>query len=103
MIYILSALSLITFINKGRGKPFFWPVITLYIMNGIFNAAWSYIFFTKHLPGFAVIDAGLIWVTVLLLIICTWRYSSLAGILLIPYLGWVSFATFLTYVIYKMN
>ena len=103
VIYILSALSLILYVNAAKGRQGFRPVIALYIINGILNAAWSYVFFTKHLPGPAVIDAGLIAVTVLFVIIYAWRYSHAAAVLLLPYLLWGSFATFLTYAIYKMN
>lgn len=102
-IYILTAASLIIFTISAKGKPGYWPIIGLYLGNGIINAAWSYIFFTKHLIGFAVIDAGLIGITVLLMIVFVWHYSIIASILLIPYLAWVSFATILTYDIYRIN
>ena len=103
VIYILTAVSLIMFTKHAKGKSGFWPIIGLYIVNGIVNAAWSYLFFTKHLLGLAVIDAGLIAITVLIIIIWSWHYSRLAAALLMPYFGWVSFATYLTYVIFKMN
>ena len=103
LIFILSALSLVLFIKKGQGKRHFRLIVSLYIFNGIINAAWSYLFFTKHLIAFAVIDAGLIGITVLLIIILTRQYSLIASILLVPYFVWVSFATFLTYAIYKIN
>ena len=73
------------------------------VVNGIVNAAWSYFFFSKHLLGFSVVDAGLIAITVLIMVIVVWPHSKLAALLLFPYLGWISFATYLTYVIFKMN
>jgi tryptophan-rich sensory protein len=103
VIYILTACSLILFSRAAGDKKIFWPVVGLYIINGIVNTAWSYIFFTKHLLGLAVINAGIIGVTVVFLIVLVRHYSVAASLLLIPYLGWVSFATFLTYVIYKNN
>ena len=103
IIFILSTVSLILFLKHGQGRPRFRLIISLYICNGLLNAAWSYLFFTKHLLGLAVIDAGLIAITVLLIILWSWHYSRLAAALLIPYFGWVSFATYLTYVIFKMN
>ncbi|UCH44549.1 MAG: tryptophan-rich sensory protein [Nitrospiraceae bacterium] len=102
-IFILTAISLILFINAGRNKTGFWPVVSLYILNGIVNAAWSYFFFTRHWIGLAVIDSACIAVTVLLMIIFAGKHSRPSAILLFPYLGWVSFATFLTYVIYRSN
>ena len=103
LIYILTAISMILFTNTAKGKANFWPVFILYIANGIINAAWSYIFFTKHLLGPAVVNAALISGTVMLMILFVWPHSKKASLLLFPYLGWVSFATYLTYVIFRMN
>jgi len=103
IIYTLSSISLILFVNAAQGKSLFWPVIGLYILNGILNALWSYIFFTKHMLFLAVLDAFFIWITVGLMIVYVWRYSILSGLLLFPYLLWVFFATFLTAMIYKLN
>lgn len=103
VIYIISGISLILFVNKGRGKGIFWLVIGIYVLNGIINASWSYIFFVKHNLGLAVINAFLIWVTVIILIASIWSTSRTASLLLFPYLGWVSFATLLTYEIYQIN
>ncbi|UCF87084.1 MAG: tryptophan-rich sensory protein, partial [Nitrospiraceae bacterium] len=103
VIYILSALSLILFVNAARGKSSLYPVISLYAINGILNALWSYIFFTRHMLGLAVVDAVLIGITVALIIVFVYRYSKAATLLLIPYLLWVTFASYLTYVIYRMN
>lgn len=102
-IYILSAISLIIFINRGRGSNAFWPIIGIFVFNGIVNAVWSYIFFTKHLIGLAVIDAVLILITVGMMIVLVWSYSKVSSVLLLPYLLWVSFASYLTYVIYTLN
>lgn len=103
VIYILSALSLILFVNTARGKPSFYPVISLYVVNGILNALWSCIFFTRHMLGLAVVDAVLIGITVALIIVFVLQYSKAASLLLIPYLLWVTFASYLTYAIYRMN
>lgn len=103
IIYVLTALSLIFFINRAKGRSLFYPVLLLYIVNGILNAAWSYIFFTKHLIGLAVIDAAILSITVLLIMLLSWQCSRTASMLLAPYLIWVSFATYLTLAIHKLN
>jgi tryptophan-rich sensory protein len=103
IIYILSAISLILFVNRGREVHKFWLIIGFFILNGIMNAAWSYLFFTKHLVGFAVIDAVLIGITVGLIMVLVWPYSKASALLLLPYLCWVSFASYLTYDIYTLN
>ncbi len=103
IIYILSALSLILFVESGRGRRRFAAVLILYATNGVLNALWSFIFFTRHLLGLAVVDALLIWVTVALLVGATLRVSLWSALLLLPYLVWVSFATYLSYAIYRLN
>jgi tryptophan-rich sensory protein len=102
-IFILTAISLILYIRSGKGKALFRGTIFLYVFNGILNAAWSYFFFTKHFIGIAVLDALLIALTVGLMMVLSWRYSKASSILLLPYLLWVSFATYLTFTIYTLN
>lgn len=103
IIFILSAISLILFINRGKGSKIFWPVIGLFALNGIVNVAWSYIFFTKHLIGLAVIDALIILITVGMMIVLVRPYSKASSGLLMPYFLWVLFASYLTYDIYTLN
>jgi tryptophan-rich sensory protein len=67
------------------------------------NVAWSYIFFTKHLIGLAVIDSLLILMTAGMIMVIAWRVSKMSSLLLVPYVLWVSFATYLTYDIYTLN
>ena len=103
VIYILAAASLIIFINRARTAPVFWTVILLYIVNGVLNGLWSYLFFTKHYLGWAVFDASLLAVTVALIMILARRSAYLASALLMPYFLWVSFATYLAYDIFILN
>lgn len=103
LIYILSAASLIQVFRTAYRKPYFSLIIGLYILNGIINAAWSYVFFLRHLLMYAVIDAVLIAFTVLIMILSAWQYSKLSAFLLVPYFLWASFATFLSYAIFKLN
>jgi tryptophan-rich sensory protein len=102
-IYVLAAISFIRFVNRARGTGVFRPCVFLFVLNGAFNAAWSYVFFVVHMMGLAAINALLIWATVLLLVILLWPGSRLSSLLLMPYLLWVSFATYLNYDIYRMN
>lgn len=103
VIYILTALSMIIFVNKARDNELFGPIIGLYVANGIFNAAWGLIFFGANLLGLAVIDAGFILFTVGMLMVLVGRYSFLACLLLLPYFVWTCFAAYLSYVIYQLN
>jgi len=74
-----------------------------YGINLVLNASWSVVFFGLQSPG-----VGLLVITVLLLVILAltikfWHIRRLAGILLVPYLAWVSFALILNLYIWRLN
>lgn len=76
---------------------------TFFIIQLALNAAWSVIFFYFHNPFLALIEVILFW----LLIFETYnqfkKIDKTAGLLLIPYLAWVSFATVLNASIWWLN
>jgi tryptophan-rich sensory protein len=67
------------------------------------NAAWSWIFFGFHAPGSALIEVVALLAAIIATIIAFWPKSMAAGILMLPYLGWVSFATVLNFTIWRLN
>ncbi len=69
----------------------------------VFNAAWSWLFFGLHSPGAAFFDIVLLWTTIAATTVTFWRRSTLAGILFVPYLIWVSFASVLNFSIWRLN
>jgi tryptophan-rich sensory protein len=67
------------------------------------NFAWSLIFFGQHRIGAALIEIVALWFTILATIVAFWSVRPLAGALLVPYLGWVSVATYLNGGIWRLN
>jgi tryptophan-rich sensory protein len=51
----------------------------------------------------AAIEIILLWMAILATLVTFWKRSRWAGILLVPYLAWVSFAAVLNVVIWRMN
>jgi tryptophan-rich sensory protein len=78
------------------------PLI-LFLVQLAINALWSWLFFGWHLGVLAFADVLLLWWLIVTTIILFWRIRPLAGVLLIPYLLWVSFASALCYSIWKLN
>jgi tryptophan-rich sensory protein len=101
-IYLLLAISAIIAWNNtsGSGRT---AIMLLYGINGLFNLAWSYIFFRGHSPFWAGIDILAVWGTILLLMIRTWPVSPTASLLLLPYLLWVTFASILNWAIVRLQ
>ena len=77
--------------------------MTLFGIQLVFNAAWSWLFFWLHNSGAAVIDVVLLWMAIAAVMVAFWRRSTLAGIISVPYLPWVSFAAVLNVTIWQLN
>ncbi|MGD9356188.1 MAG: tryptophan-rich sensory protein [Chromatiales bacterium] len=77
--------------------------LSLFLTQLAFNALWSWLFFAWRLGGPAFADILLLWVLILATLVAFWRAERLAGILLLPYLLWVSFAAFLNYAVWQLN
>lgn len=77
--------------------------LSLFLVQLVFNALWSWLFFAWRLGGPAFMDILLLWALILATLVAFWRVQRLAGILLLPYLFWVSFAAFLNYAIWQRN
>lgn len=84
--------------NKQKQNAF----NTYFIQLGL-NVSWSYFFFTEKLPPLALIVIVILWLAILLTIIKFYRLNKTAGLILIPYLLWVTFATYLNFEIVRLN
>ncbi|MCX6741099.1 MAG: tryptophan-rich sensory protein [Candidatus Parcubacteria bacterium] len=105
ILFILSTICVLIIYNKkycGR-ESIFWLVMVLFAANAALNIMWSFLFFALHLLSLAIIEAFILGLSVVALIILIWPRAKLAAILLIPYAGWVFFATYLTYSIWLLN
>ncbi len=103
VLFILLAIAMLLYLQKAPDDSRRTLVLLVFFSNLILNVGWSYLFFYQHLVGLAVFEAGILALSVVLLILFVWPVSALAACLLIPYAAWVSFATFLTYSIWVLN
>lgn len=77
--------------------------LTLFAIQLSFNAAWSWLFFGLHSPGAAFVDVVLLLVAIVATMLAFWLRSTIAGLLFVPYLVWVSFAVVLNFAIWRLN
>lgn len=77
--------------------------LTLFIVQLAVNALWSWLFFGWRLGGLAFADIVLLWALLVATVIAFWQVRPLAGVLLAPYLLWVSFAAALNYAVWQLN
>jgi translocator protein len=67
------------------------------------NALWSWLFFAWRRGALAAVEVLGLLVLILATVLAFWRTSRVAGILLLPYLFWVAFASLLTWVLWRGN
>ena len=75
----------------------------LFIIQLAANSLWTWLFFAWRKGALAFAEIILLWVLIVGTIIAFWRVRPLAGILLLPYLAWVSFAALLTLAVWRLN
>ncbi len=100
IIYLLIGISYTLLKEKGEVPK---ETQQLYYTQLIFNYLWTFIFFVFRLRLLSVL-----WIIILdvLVIIMTYQFykqNKLSGILLIPYVLWLLFATYLNISIYFLN
>lgn len=103
ILFVLATISALMVYNQIGHDRRFWLTIVIFLLNGFLNFCWSLLFFTLHWLGTAIFEAALLGLSVLILIILIWPRLKSAAILLIPYFLWVSFATYLTSMVWLLN
>lgn len=102
VLYLLMAIAAWR-VWRRRREANVAPALAAYGVQLVLNAAWSWLFFGRHQIGLALVDIVLLWSGILVTTILFWRASWKAGALLLPYLGWVSFATVLNTSFWQLN
>jgi len=75
----------------------------LFALQLVLNTLWTPIFFGLKMPGVAFGEIVLLWSSILATAIAFWRITPTAGWLMVPYLGWTTFAAVLNLTIWRMN
>ena len=102
VLYVLMAVAA-WLVWRSNGFRTARTALSLYVTQLALNALWSWLFFTWHSGALAFADIILLLAAIIITTIAFWRKSSLAGLLLVPYLLWVSFALMLNYSIWQLN
>ncbi|CAN7188511.1 tryptophan-rich sensory protein [Pseudorhodoferax sp. LjRoot39] len=81
-----------------------WCVpLLLFLVQLAANGLWSWLFFGWRLGGPAFADIVLLWALLAATLAGFWRVRRSAGLLLLPYLAWVTFAAALNWAVWQRN
>ncbi len=104
ILYTLMGISAAMVYEKGIEKGIDTSfALKIYAVQLVANFLWSIVFFNLRWYLFAYIWLMLLWVLIIVMIVQFRRVSRLAAYLQIPYLLWVTFASYLNLMIYILN
>lgn len=101
VLFFLMGLSLFWIVQSDSDKK-----VSAYVAFGVqlvLNVAWSWLFFAGRQLGPAFAEILMMWVAILATILLFARIQARAGWILVPYLAWVTFASVLNFVIWRLN
>ena len=101
-LFILMGISLFM-VWRRQDHPRFKTALIFFFVQLILNVFWSAAFFGLRSPLLGLIDIVLLWVAILLTIKHCLRVQRMAGLLLLPYILWVSFAVALNFSLWILN
>lgn len=99
VLYLLMAVA--AWVAWRRSGISIWIVI--FIIQLVLNAAWTLLFFGLRQLGLAAVEIAILWTAIAATTVGFYSLSPLAGLLLVPYLAWVTFAGFLNIAIWRLN
>lgn len=103
LLYILMGISLYLVWMEGLERKEVRLALIAFGIQLVLNTLWSFLFFGLQSPFLGLVEIVILWISIVATVILFYRVNRTAAILLIPYLAWVSFATFLTYNIWILN
>ena len=103
VLYVLMAIAAWLVWKHGLGAPGVKLALAVFLVQLILNALWSVLFFGLRSPLAGLVDIIAMWLAILATIVLFFRVSVPAGVLLLPYIAWVSFAALLNAAILRLN
>ncbi len=102
-LYILMGISVFLVWRNGLAVHGALIAFTLFWIQLAFNALWSVIFFGMKSKGGGVVIIIVLWLFILATLITSFRVSGWAGALLVPYIVWVTIASYLNIGVWLLN
>ena len=100
-LYVLMAVSAwLVWYQYGWGAR---AALLIFFAQVALNAAWSGIFFGARQPGLAAAEILVLWLAIAYNIFVFYSLSAVAALLLVPYLLWVTYASYLNFSIWRLN
>jgi translocator protein len=103
ILYLMMGVaSWLVWREQGRGEEKKTALAWYGTQLGL-NTLWSLVFFGLRRIGLAGLEIGLLWTAILGTAVRFYRLRPLAGLLLVPYALWTTFAAILNATVWRLN
>lgn len=103
VLYTLMGISLFLILNSNSRSGTLNSALIPFGVQLLLNIAWSGAFFGLRSPLYALVVIAALWLSIIITMKRFLEISRNAGVLLVPYILWVSFAAYLNYTIWRLN
>ena len=103
ILYILMAISVFLIWRQGLDTERILLAFILFWIQLAFNTMWSVAFFGMRSITGGVIIISILWMLIIATMVTSFAVNLWAGILLVPYIIWVSLASYLNIGIWFEN
>jgi tryptophan-rich sensory protein len=102
-LFILMGIAAYLVWLKRKEVQYFTRTVAIYLIQLVLNVMWSFLFFYAHEIGLALFEIIALLLVIIINAMVFYKIDKTAGLLFIPYILWVGFATILTYSIFSLN
>jgi tryptophan-rich sensory protein len=103
LLYVMMGVAAFLVWQQGWSVRTVRLALALFAWQLILNGLWSILFFGMQSPGLAFVEIILLWLSILATVVVFWRVTGVAGMLLLPYAAWVTFAAVLNGSLWVLN
>ncbi len=103
VLYIMMGVAAFLVWREGFATEGVKLALTVFAVQLALNGLWSILFFGMQTPGWALVEIIALWFAIIVTVVFFWRVVPAAGMLLLPYLAWVSFASVLNASLWWLN
>lgn len=103
ILYVMMGLASYLAISSGADRSLIVKALVFYGIQLALNFFWPILFFNCSLYLWAFIELIAMWAAVIISMVLFFRTCTAAGLLMIPYVLWSTFAAYLNFAVYKMS
>jgi translocator protein len=103
LLYSCMGIAFARIWHSYQENSIYKTAIFLFAAQLILNVLWTLVFFGMKQTGLALAEIVLLWALILACILQFKKIDMPAALLFVPYWLWVSFATLLNFMIWKLN